>query len=451
MFNTTVNCPQCKAPFTAKVEQIFDVGRDPAAKSRFLRGNSNVIVCPRCGFQSMVATPLVYHDPEKELLFTYVPMELGLPQAEQERLLGTLTRALINSLPAEQRKGYLLKPAPTFLTLQSMIEKVLEADGITKEMIAAQRAKVQLVETFLGAKNDEEIAKLVQEHDAELDYVFFELLTAAIQTAAEQGDRVNAEKMLAVRNKAIELSSLGKKSAAQAAAYEKIADELNSLGDRLTPDKFFELVVTAADTERALGLVTLARPLVDYNFFMKLTQLINQSSDADRQRLQNLREALLDTIGKVDQVAQAQAQQATALLQALLEAPDLQQALKEHIQYIDNSFMAVLGQNYDAAKKAGRAELAERLQKIGDMILELMRDSAPPEVRLINELLNFETEEESLAETQRRSAEITPQVIEAMKEIEAEVKAGGRAEVADRLEKIRAAAEKQALMSKWTL
>ena len=450
MVNTPVNCPQCKAPFTARVEQIFDVGRDPAAKARFLRGSFNVITCPRCGFQSMIAAPIVYHDPSKELLLSYVPIELGLPQMEQDRMLGALTRAILNGLPPEGRKGYLLKPALPFLSLQSMIEKVLEADGVTKEMLEAQRAKVKLVETFLLAPNDEALTKLTQEHDAQLDYTFFELFTAAIQSAAEQGDRAGAEKMLAVRNKIVEQSSLGKKSNAQAQLLENTAEELNQIGDKLTSDTFFDMVIKAGTLERAIALVTLARPLVDYNFFMKLTQLINQAPDADRKRLQDLREAILDAVGKVDQVAQAQVQQTTAVLQALLEAPDLKEAVKQALPYIDNAFMAVLGQNYDAAKKAGRNDAAEKLQKIGDAILELIRDSSPPEVRLINELLNFETEEESLAELKRRAAEVTPQVVEAMKAIEEEVTAGGRVEVAERLAKLRAAADRQATLSKWT-
>lgn len=449
MVNTTITCPQCKTPFPAKIEQIFDVGRDPSAKGRFLRGQFNVVTCPRCGFQSMLAAPIVYHDPAKELLLSYVPMELGLPQMEQERMLGSLTGAILNSLPPEGRKGYLLKPAMPFLSLQSMMEKVLDADGITKEMLEAQRAKIKLVETFLTAKSDEELTKLVQEHDAELDYTFFEIFTSAIQSAAEQGDRASAENMLAIRNKVVEQSSLGKKSNEQAQMLENIAEELNTIGDKLTPDMFFDMVVKA-DAERAVALATLARPMINYDFFMKLTQLINQATDSERTRLQELRELILDTVGRVDQVAQSQVQQSQGLMQALLDAPDLKEAIKQNLGAIDNSFMTVLGQNYDAAKKAGRNDVADKLQKIGDTILELIREAAPPEVRLINELLNFETEEESLAEVKRRSVEITPQVIEAMKSILEEVKAGGRPEVADRLSKIIAAADRQAMMSKWT-
>lgn len=450
MFTTTVTCPNCKTPFSAQIEQIFDVGRDPTAKSRFLRGRFNVITCPRCRYQSMIATPIVYHDPSKELLLTYTPMELGLPQPEQERMLGNLTRAITNSLSAEQRKGYLLRPKPAF-TLQGMVDVVLEADGVTKEMMEAQRAKVSLVEQLLTAPDEEALTKLVQEHDAELDYTFFDLFTAAVQSAAESGDQAGAEKMLAVRNHVVELSSLGKKSTEQAKLFEEVANELNAMGDKLTPEKFFDLVVKAGDIDRAVALVTLARPLVDYNFFMKLTAVINQAPDKERERLQRLRETILDAVGQVDQAAQAQTQQSAAVLKRLLEAPDLKQAIVENIQYIDNTFMAILSRNYEEAQKSGHKEAAERLQQIGDAILAIIRESAPPEIRFINELLAFETEEEALAEARRRSSEITPQVVEAMKQLEEELAAGGRNEVSDRLAKIRAAVEKQALMAKWTM
>lgn len=450
MFNTPINCPQCKTPFTAKVEQIFDVSRDPSAKARLLRGAANVMTCPRCGFQSMIAAPIVYHDPEKEILYSYIPIELRLPQLEQDRVLGSLTRAILNSLPPEQRKGYLLQPALPFLSLQTLVEKVLEADGVTKEMLEAQQAKVGLIEKLLRSKTEEEIAAFVKDHDADLDYAFFDLFTAAIQSAAEQGDRASAEKMLALRNQVVELSSLGQKSNEQARKMEAIANELNELSDKLTPAMFFDLVVKTNDLDRSIALVSLARPLVDYNFFMTLTQLINQAPDAERQRLQQLRETILDTVGKVDQVAQQQTQQSTSLLQALLEAPDLKPAIKQNMQLIDNTFMALLGQNYEAAKKAGRTDVADKIQKIGDAILEVVRDSAPPEIRLINELLNFETEEESLAEAKRRLVEITPPVIEAMKALEEEMTTGGRPDVAERLVKIRTASERQAMLSKWT-
>jgi hypothetical protein len=47
----------------------------------------------------------------------------------------------MNRLPQEQRKAYLLRPQSMF-TFQTMIEKILEADGITKQMIEDQQNRL---------------------------------------------------------------------------------------------------------------------------------------------------------------------------------------------------------------------------------------------------------------------------------------------------------------------
>src|SRR5579859_6709342 len=133
---TQINCPYCRQPFSAAIEQLIDTSRDPQGKTRLLSGRINTFRCPNCGQVVALTTPLVYHDPDKELLIVYVPMELGLPHAEQERVVGSFVTAITNSLPPEKRKAYLLTPK-TALSQQGMIETILEADGITREMIDA--------------------------------------------------------------------------------------------------------------------------------------------------------------------------------------------------------------------------------------------------------------------------------------------------------------------------
>ena len=88
MPRTQMNCPQCRQPIVVDVHQLFDIGANPDEKQIFLSGIHNIAQCQSCGFQGMVATPLVYHDPEKELLLTYVPTEMALPMEEQERIKG---------------------------------------------------------------------------------------------------------------------------------------------------------------------------------------------------------------------------------------------------------------------------------------------------------------------------------------------------------------------------
>ena len=143
-----INCPNCRQPVVADIEQIFDLNKDPTAKQRLLSGAVNQIACPHCGFQGAASTIIVYHDPDKELLLTYSPAELGLAHDEQERRLGTLINRVVDDLSQEKRKGYLLQPQ-TMLTLQGLVEHVLEADGITKEMIEAQQKRINLIQRLV--------------------------------------------------------------------------------------------------------------------------------------------------------------------------------------------------------------------------------------------------------------------------------------------------------------
>ncbi|MBE9508382.1 MAG: CpXC domain-containing protein, partial [Chloroflexi bacterium] len=135
-----MTCPNCRNQFQAPVEQILDVKADPGAKMRVLNGLVNMAVCPHCKMGGPLGLPFLYHDPDKELAFIYMPMEAGRDDLERQQAIGKLTSTVMNDLPPEERKAYLLQPE-IFLTLENLANKILEADGVTPEMIEAQKAK----------------------------------------------------------------------------------------------------------------------------------------------------------------------------------------------------------------------------------------------------------------------------------------------------------------------
>ena len=154
MPKTQVNCPNCRQPVVVDVQQLFDVAKDPLAKQKLLTNAVNFLHCPTCSYQGLLGVPVVYHDPEKELLLTFFPPDLSKTINEQEKQVGPLISRIMDGLPNEKRKAYLLQPK-SMLTYQTLIEKILEADGITKEMIEDQQTKVALIEKLIQAKNDE--------------------------------------------------------------------------------------------------------------------------------------------------------------------------------------------------------------------------------------------------------------------------------------------------------
>lgn len=442
-----VPCPNCRTPVLTAIEQLFDVTQDPAAKQRFLSGRFNILQCPNCRYQGQVATILVYHDADKELLLSFAPMELALPQAEQERTIGKLVTEVTNKLPQEKRKGYLFNPKPLF-TLQSLMERVLEADGVTKDMLDAQRAKAALAQKFLQTP-EAQWAALAQENDAQLDSAFFQLLTASIETTLSSGNQAAAQHMLLLRNKLIELSSFGQKARDQQKTIEAAVRELQELGDKLTPDKLLEMVTKAEDETQVMAYVSLTRPAMDYAFFEALTRRIHKATGPEQERLAQRRDLLLRLTQELDKAEQARVAEASDLLKFLIESPDLNRALAENIQYIDDTFMAVLNANIEAANKARRPDVVQRLTQIHDGIMSLVQQSAPPEIQFINQLLQVETEDQAIAELKRRLPEVTQPVIDAMTYLVENLRQQGQPQLADRVEALRGVALSEQMAAKW--
>ncbi len=444
---TQVSCPNCRMPVTATLEQLFDLNQDPSAKQRFLSGRFNMIQCPNCGYQGQVASPIMYHDPDKELLLTFVPMELGLPQAEQERLTGRLMNEVINKLPPEKRKGYLLSPKPAF-TLQGMMERVLEADGVTKEMLDSQRAKVQLLQHLLSTPEDQ-LPKMIKEHDSEIDVTLFQLLTASAEATATGGNPAGAQKMAALQNALIQHSTFGQQLRSRQNKAEAVARELQGLGKKLTPDKLLELVINARDDDKLAAYVSLARAGMDYAFFEALTRRIDRATGKEKGRLSHVRDQLLEMTQEIDKAAKAQMAEATSLLRQLMEAPDLNQALRENLERIDDAFLAVLNLNIEAAQKAKRPDALARLTQISDAINRLMQESAPPELKFIDELLQMQPESAAEEALKNRPGVVTQELVDTMNYVGESLRQGGQADLADRMDRLRGVAVGELMKANW--
>ncbi len=444
---TQVSCPQCRQPVQANLEQVFDVAQDPSAKQRFMSGRFNVISCPNCRYQGQVATPLLYHDPQRELLMTFVPMELGLPQMEQERVIGRMMNEVINRLPQDQRKGYLLNPKPAF-TLQGMVERVLEAEGITKEMLDEQRSKVQLLQQLLQTPEDQ-WPTLIPQHDSQIDTTLFQLLGASAEATAAGGNQAGAEKMMALQNALLQHSSFGGQLRQRQEVLQEVAREFQALGQQLTPDKLLQLVTATDDENRLAAYVSYARPAMDYAFFEALTRRIDKAPPDQKERLTRTRERLLTLTQQVDQATQARMAEATELLQQLLSAPDPRQAIAENLPRLDDTFLTVLSLNIEAAERANRKDVVERLTRLNEDIMAVMQEAAPPELQFINDLLQMESDEAAVAALKAQPAEITQELVDTMAYVGESLRQNGQTPLAERLDKLRAAAVGELMKSNW--
>jgi hypothetical protein len=393
----------------ADVQQLFDVNKDGSAKAKLLSGMVNFVQCPNCGYQGSLATPIVYHDPEKEMLLTFVPPELGLPQPEQERMLGAMINQVVNNLAPEQRKGYLLRPQAQ-LTMQGLVERILEADGITREMIQAQQQRLNLLQRLLTVKDGETRKEIIKQEEQLVDADLFSILSRLHEAAVGSGDQPAAAQLEELQAALIETTDFGRQVKQQAEEVQAAVASLQEAGRELTREKLLDIVVEAPSDLRLSALVSLARPGMDYPFFQLLSERIEKSSDPEKERLTKLRERLLELTRQVDAQLEARTSQAREMLNQLMAAPDPAQATSDNLSQIDDFFVQSLNNELQAARKTGDLEKIGKLQAIAAVLQQA--STPPPEIALIEQLLDAPDDQARRRLLEEKREQITPDFLQ---------------------------------------
>ena len=342
MPKTQVNCPNCRQPVVVDVQQLFDVAKDPLAKQKLLTNAVNFLHCPTCSYQGLLGVPVVYHDPEKELLLTFFPPDLSKTINEQEKQVGPLISRIMDGLPNEKRKAYLLQPK-SMLTYQTLIEKILEADGITKEMIEDQQKKVALIEKLIQAKNDER-QKMIADEESIIDVNFFSLFSRIIQSAAAQGDKATQEKLIEIQKELFEKTKVGKEIFINAQATEAALKKLQDASkDGLTREKLLELLLNAENDLQLSTIASLARSGMDYVFFQQLSEKIDAAStDEEKKHLLSIRERLLAITDEIDKRLQEELKKASENLSKALGAEQIEEFFMGNPEVINEFFLQQL-------------------------------------------------------------------------------------------------------------
>jgi hypothetical protein len=429
MPKTRISCPNCRQPIVAEIDQLIDVGQDAKLKQKFLSGQINYIQCPQCEYKGTYSTAIVYHDPDKELLLTHVPHELGLPINEQERLIGSFITQVINKLPQEKRKGYLLRPKPTF-TYQSLMEMVLEADGITKEMIQAQQKRLNLIQELVSA-SESQIEEIVKRDDALMDREFFLLLRQISEAATMSNEQATAVRLVELQKKLITLTTYGKVAQEKAQEIEEAVKELKALGDNLTREKLIDLMINAKSETRLQTYVSLTRPGIDYEFYQLLSDRIDRSRGDGRNRLVELREKLLELTKLYDQEVEARHADARKELNEILGSPDIKAATIQALPHIDEFFVNEVNAALEKANNEADLSKIDKLQQIIKVIQE--SNKPPKEIEFIETLLSAKSENELRSLLDEHQEQITPEFMEVFFEFVNQAQSGDEPEFAKQI------------------
>ena len=384
MPQTQIACPRCRQMIAANVEQLFDVTQDPQAKQRLLGGISNMARCPHCGYQGRLATPIVYHDNDKELLLTFFPPELNVPLNEQEKIIGPLIKQVMDRLPAEKRKGYLLNPTPN-LTYESMIQTILSKDGITPEMLKEQQDRVSLIERLLQASSNDVRSEIIKQNLNMFDEQFFALFSRLAQSAAGSGQEPVAQAMVELQKQLLEETDFGRELKESVGELEAATKALQDAGQGLTREKLLDLVIESPNEARMRAYVSLARGGMDYQFFQLLSEKIDKTSGEEKTKLESIREKLLDFTNEVDKQIETRYKQAQEFVESLLSQEDVVRAVQENLDRFTQDAVDVVNQ---MLRQASEQNDYTRMGKLQKMVEVLREASTPPEVAFIEQLLD---------------------------------------------------------------
>lgn len=409
MPKTQVNCPNCKQPVVVEIQQSFDVSQDPLAKQKILTNAVNFLQCPTCGYQGMLGVPIVYHDPDKELLLTFFPPDLNTPVNEQEKQIGPLITCIIDQLPKEKRKAYLLQPK-AMLTYQTLIEKILEADGITKDMIEDQQKRINLIERLLQSKKEER-EKIIKEEESLIDVNFFTLFSRIVQSASAQGDKNAQQTLLEIQQQLFETTKVGKDIYKNAKDTEEAIKKLQEASkEGLTREKLLSLLLEAENEVQLSTIASLARSGIDYTFFQMLSNQIEETAKEDKKKqLTALREKLLNITSEIDKRLQEEMNQASQNLKTLLEAENIENEIMKNPDMLNEFFLQNLENELKQARKAGDLEKINKLEKVMIVVERTMGPSE--EVALLEDFLTFEDENQLDEKIKENIENITPEFL----------------------------------------
>ncbi len=431
---TTIACPFCRQRITIKVRQVVDVDQEPELKSQLLSGRLNAFSCPNCKNSGALASPFFYHDAAKELALMFVPIELNLREEDLQRMIGQLTNSVLNSLQPEQRKAYLLQPQQ-FFNLKTLVETILNADGVTPEMLKAEQAKVDLIQQLMDTSDDMALTALIKENEANIDLTAFQIVASALSAASADRQRAEYDRLLHVRDRLLELTPIGQKIKQQQTV-------LDGFTANPTRETLLAQLQLAADAETREALLTLGRPLLDYPFFQAWTSQIDAAAKAGNQaeadRLTALRKEILATRDKIDAASQATVEAKVNFLRDLLMVPEkeVEKLIRDRLPEVDDLFFEILTQNLTTAQQKNDQGAMQRLQMIGSLATRAIQDLQPPEVRFVNALLQSEYPNQTRELLERNKPALVPEFIQWLQALTGDLRQDGRAEAADRLLKI---------------
>ena len=104
---------------------------------------------------------------------------------------------------------------------------------------------------------------------------------------------------------------------------------------------------------------------------------------------------------------------------------------------MDDAFFLVLSANIQRAQEENRPDVAQALQQVADIIMGLMEDQLPPEIRLVNRLLSAPYPDGTRQVLEAQRDMVTPEFLAGLDEVVLELEQAGNEELANHMRQVK--------------
>jgi hypothetical protein len=214
----------------------------------------------------------------------------------------------------------------------------------------------------------------------------------------------------------------------------------------LSPELLLKhLLKHLGDEKIETALIRVGQPALNYHFFQLLTGEIEAKEKAGEktavQQLTAMRERLLELFDEIQAQSKRMLDEAEGTLQAILTAEDKPAAIQARMNEIDDAFMYLLSVRLAQADEDGRNDEMRTLNEIHELILKAAESQYPPEILLLNQLMEAPTSEEQQQVLNENQELLSTELVGVVDAVMQQFEEAGQDEVNGRLRQIKSLIE----------
>jgi len=145
----------------------------------------------------------------------------------------------------------------------------------------------------------------------------------------------------------------------------------------------------------------------------------------------------LEIRDRLDAETRAILQERADLLREIFESEDLEKAVRERLEDIDDAFFAVLSTSIEQAEAAEDKDATSKLKRIANLAFGLLQERAPRPIKLINQLLEAQYPRETKKLLEENVEQVDNELVRVMELAIQNLNQGGQKKAARHLREVR--------------